>query len=80
MLDSFVTPLRHVDFFVDAAVPCAGSGGLPGALVFPGGDVGEIFVVALGFAVRRLILLAEMAAAGFVARAARRGTAIRRTP
>ena len=37
------------------------------ALVFPREDVGEIFVVAQRFAVRRLMFLAEMAAARFVA-------------
>ena len=36
-----------------------------------------MLVVALRFAFRRLILLAEMAAAGFVALAARRGTSAR---
>ena len=37
--------------------------GLAVALVFPGKDVGEIFVVAQRFAVGCLMFLAEMAAA-----------------
>jgi len=36
------------------------------ALIFPREDVGKILIVAAGFAVGRLVFLAEMAAAGFV--------------
>ena len=43
------------------------SGGAAFSLVAPGGDVGVVLVVAEGFAFGRLILFAEMAAAGFVA-------------
>jgi hypothetical protein len=37
------------------------------ALEFPRGDVGKVIVIALGFAVGRLIFDAEMAATGFFA-------------
>ena len=36
-------------------------------LVFPGGDIHEVFIVTLGFAFLGLHFLAEMAAAGFPA-------------
>ena len=62
------------------AVPCADYGRLVRPLVFPRRHIGKILVVALGFAVRRLVFLAEMAAAGFVADAARPGRAVRQIP
>ncbi len=42
-------------------------GELIGSGVFPGGNVGEMFVIAESFAIRSLILFAEMSAAAFVA-------------
>ncbi len=41
--------------------------GFPVALIFPGEDVGEIFVVAHRFAICCLMFLTEMTAARFVA-------------
>src|SRR6185437_1871692 len=38
-----------------------------GALVLPGGDVGEVFVVTQRFAVRSLVFFAEMPPAGLLA-------------
>src|ERR1700742_4684176 len=40
---------------------------IAGAAISPGSDIGEVLVVALRFAVGRLVLFAEVAAAGFVA-------------
>src|SRR5579883_1949852 len=63
---SFVAPLGGVD--VVEVEGLFGEGGrIIGAGVFPGGDVGEIGVVAEGFAFWGLVFLAEMAAAGFAA-------------
>ena len=67
-----------MDFFVDQRflVQC---GWCAGAMVFPGGDVGELVIMALGFTglgvtgdnfgigVEKLVLGAEVAAAGFFA-------------
>src|SRR5579883_1731517 len=65
---SFVAPLGGVD--VVEVEGLFGEGGrIIGAGVFPGGDVGEIGVVAEGFAFWGLVFLAEMAdASGFFKR------------
>ena len=44
-----------------------GASGAAGRSGLPGGDVGEVLVVAQGLAVRRLALLAEVAAARLLA-------------
>ena len=54
------------EFFVFEFFLMAG-GGLVVALVLPDGDVGEVLVVASGFAVVGLVFGAEVAAAGFFA-------------
>src|SRR5512138_810342 len=56
----------HVDFFVDQRF-LVEDGRFVRALVFPGGRISKVLVVAFGFAVRFLVLGSEMAAAGFVA-------------
>src|ERR1041384_5071723 len=63
---SFIAPRAHVHLFVTQRF-LVQHRGFVRALVLPRGDVGEMFVVALGFAVGRLIFRPEMAAARFVA-------------
>src|SRR3974390_1070603 len=64
--ESFVAPLGRVDV-VEGEGLFVEDGGLVWPGIFPGGDVGVVGVVAEGFAFGSLVLLAEVAAAGFVA-------------
>src|SRR5437660_12463188 len=61
-----VASLRHVDFFVNQRLLLQHRR-LVWPLIPPRRDVGEMVVVAFGFAVFSLVLFPEMAAAGFVA-------------
>jgi len=61
---SFVTPLGHFDLFIHERL-FVHHWRLARALIFPGRNTGEVFVVASGFAILVLEFLAEMAAAGF---------------
>src|SRR5207302_10137559 len=61
-----IASLRHVDFFVNQRLLLQHRR-LVRPLIFPRRYVGEMVVIAFGFAVFSLALLAEMAAAGFVA-------------
>ena len=63
---SFVTARAHVCFLVHQRF-LVQYRFFATALVFPGGDVGEMLVVAFGFALLGLEFLAEMAAARFIA-------------
>ena len=63
---SFVAPGAHVDFFIKERLFVQNRRFLR-PVIFPSGDVTEVFIIALGFAFGGLKLLAEMAAAGFAA-------------
>src|ERR1700742_5049689 len=64
----FITPLRQLDRLeLQRLAVQFRRGHRAVTLVFPGEDVGKLFIVAQSFAVRRLMFLAEMAAARLVA-------------